>query len=83
MDYIYAQVGFARTWFLVGMTAAMILTAHILSFREAMAGRELDWRHKPIKSLLSLGLKHQISYGKKVPFMIGAMALLSIAVCYI
>ena len=83
MDYIYSQVGYARTWLLVGITVCMILTAHALAFRDAIAGRRLDWRHKPLRSLLSVGLKHQISYGKKVPYMIGTIAVLTIAVCYL
>ncbi len=82
MNFIYSQVGFARAWLLVAITICMILTAHALAFRDAIAGRQLDWRHKPLKSLLSVGVKHQISYGKKVPFMIWAIAVLTIAVCY-
>lgn len=82
MDYIYSQVGFYKTWFLVITTCSMVLVAHFYSFRDAMIGHSFDWKEKPLKSLVSFGVHHQISYTKKVPFMIGAIIVMSIGVCY-
>jgi hypothetical protein len=83
MNYIYAQVGFLKTWFLVLSTVAMVLAAHALAFRDAFSAQSLDWRHRPFKSLFSVGVKHQISYGKKVPYMLGALVVMVLAVCYL
>ena len=83
MAFIYAQVGFYKTWFLVLSTVAMVLAAHVFAFRDAFSDQHLDWRQQPIKSLFSVGVKHQISYGKKVPYMLGTLVVMVLAVCYL
>jgi hypothetical protein len=83
MDYILSQVGLVRTVLLIGGTVLMIIAAHVLSFREAIAGKTLDWKAKPIRSLISVGVSHQIAYTKKVPFMLLALISSAFLVVYV
>lgn len=83
MDYILSQIGLVRTIFLIGGTVIMIIAAHVMSFREAIAGKTLDFKAKPLRSVLSVGVSHQIAYTKKVPYMIGAVISAAFLVVYI
>jgi len=76
MDYFYKEIGVPETWVLFASTFALIAAAHYMSFRQALKAEAYDWRNRPLRSVLSLAIRHELFYVKHVPVLIGSVLAL-------
>ena len=83
LDYIVAQIGLAKTTCLFAGTILMIIGAQYLSFRETCALHTFEWREKPVRTLVTLVVRQEVNYARKIPFMIGAIFVATTAAVFI
>ena len=69
-DYIISQVGIVKTVLLFAATIGMIAFAQYTSFKQTRAHADYDWRGQPIRTFLKFASRQEITYMKKVPWMI-------------
>ena len=80
---IVSQTGTVPLAMLIGTVLLMLVAAHYLSFRQALAAGPYDWKSRPVLSVIKLLARHQINYHKRVPVLIGCGLLMTIAVFYL
>lgn len=83
LNYVIGQVGLIRAISLVVATLAMIAYAQYSAFRETRVKTDLDWKTKPVRSFLTFAGRQEVSYMKRVPWMIGAIVAMTTAAVFI
>ncbi len=82
-EIIVSQTGTVPLAMLIATVVLMLIAAHYLSFRQALAGGAYDWKTRPVVSVIKLLARHQINYHKRVPVLIGCGLLMTFAVFYL
>lgn len=80
---IVSQTGIIPLAMLGATVILMLVAAHYLSFRQALAAGPYDWKTRPFVSAVKLLARHQINYHKRVPILIGCGLLMTMAVFYL
>jgi hypothetical protein len=82
-EYIVGQVGIIKTVCLFAATILMIGVAQYISFRETCAQNSFQWKQQPFRSFLSLAVKQELNYARKIPLMVGAIFLATTAAVFL